>query len=54
MNHDFYTRTRNYKLFGINIFTIDEVCKETNYEGDTLKVYVTPEYYKAEFEDKND
>ena len=54
MNHDFYTRTTNFKLFGITIFTRDEVCKETNYEGDTLKVYVSPEYYEAEFEDKND
>lgn len=54
MNHDFFVRNTNFKLFGINIFSINEICKETNYEGETLKVYVSPEYYKAEFEDKND
>ena len=47
------TKKTEYKLFGNTIFTKEEVCKETNYEGDTLKVYVSPEYYKAEFEDKN-
>ena len=54
MEHDFWTKKTEYKLFGNTIFTKEEVCKETNYEGDTLKVYVSPEYYKAEFEDKND
>lgn len=53
MNHDFWTKTVNFNLLGLNIFSIHEVCKEVNYEGDTLKVYVSPEYYKAEFEDKN-
>ena len=52
MNHDFWTKTTNYKLFGFNIFQKHEICKETNYEGEALKVYVSPEYYKAEFEDK--
>lgn len=54
MNHDFWVKTTEYKLLGKTIFTKNEVCKETNYEGETLKVYVSPEYYKAEFEDKND
>ena len=52
MNHDFWVKTTNYKLFGFNIFQKHEICKETEYEGETLKVYVSPEYYKAEFEDK--
>ena len=54
MIHDFWTKSTKYKLFGITIFQKHEICKETEYEGETLKVYVSPEYYKAEFEDKND
>ena len=54
MNHDFWTKTTNYKLFGLMIFQKDEICKETNYEGEIIKVCVSPEYYKAEFEDKTD
>lgn len=53
MNHDFWVKTTNYKLFGFNIFQKNEICKETEYEGETLKVYVSPEYYKAEFEEKD-
>lgn len=53
MNHDFWVKTTDFKLLGIPIFTKNEICKETNYEGEVLKVYVSPEYYKAEFEDKN-
>lgn len=53
MNHDFWTKTTNYKLFGFTEFSKDEICKETNYEGEIIKVCVSPEYYDAEFKDKD-
>lgn len=53
MIHDFWTKTTKYKLFGITIFQTDEIFHDTEYEGETLKVFVKPEYYKAEFEDKD-
>lgn len=54
MIHDFWTKSTKYKLFGFPIFQTDEIFHDTEYEGETLKVFVKPEYYKAEFEDKKD
>lgn len=48
-----YIRTTDFKLFGFKIFSREEISKETNQEGEILKVYVSPDYYKAEFEDNN-
>lgn len=53
MNQNLWIKTTDLKLFGIKFFSKEEVCKETNCEGEIIKVCVTPEYYKAEFEDKN-
>lgn len=53
MNQNLWIKTTDLKLFGIKFFTKEEICKDTSYDADTIKVYVTPEYYKAEFEDNN-
>lgn len=52
MNHDFWQKTTTFNLFGIKIWQKDEVCRETNYTGE-MKFIVAPEYYDAEFKDKD-
>lgn len=49
MQQDFFTKTTNFKIFGITIFSKDTICKETMFKGDELKVYVSPDYYNSEF-----
>lgn len=50
----FLDKDDKLQIIWLMIFQKDEICKETNYEGEIIKVCVSPEYYKAEFEDKND
>jgi hypothetical protein len=50
MNNNFWTKITNFKILGKTIFSKEEICKETNYDKDYLEIYVTPDYYKSEFD----
>lgn len=50
MNHDFWIKTTNFKLFGkYTLLTKEEVCSDMTYEGDIYHVTVTQDYYNQEF-----
>lgn len=54
MNNTFWTKTTNFKIFGKTIFQREEICKESDYENNCFEIIVKPEYYKSEFDIKDD
>lgn len=49
MENDFWTKTTNYKILGYTIFTKEEICQETQYEGQIYQVEVKKDYFDSEF-----
>lgn len=54
MNNDFWTKTTNFKFLGKTLFSKEEICTEMQYEGQIYQVNVTPEYFKNEFDLKDE
>jgi len=54
MNNDFWTKTTNYKFLGKTLFSKEEICSEMQYEGQIYQVNVSPEYFKNEFDLKDE
>lgn len=50
MNNNFWTKTTNYKFLGKTLFTKEEICFDTNYEGQIYQVQVTQDYFNSEFD----
>ena len=48
MNHIFYTKTQEFKIFGKTIFSNATVYNETEHETD-FDIIVKPDYYEQEF-----
>lgn len=49
MNNNFWTKTTNYKFLGKILFTKEEICSDTNYEGQIYQIQVNQDYYNSEF-----
>ena len=54
MNNDFWIKTTNFKFLGKTLFTKEEICTDTQYEGEIYQVNVSPEYFKSEFDLKDE
>ena len=54
MNNDFWIKTTNFKFLGKTLFTKKEICSDMQYEGQIYQVNVSPEYFKSEFDLKNE
>lgn len=52
MRTNIWTKITNFKFLGKVLFQKEEICKDIDYEKDFIEIFVTPDYYKAEFEDK--
>ena len=48
MNHIFYSKTQDYKIFGKTIFQISTIYNETEHDTD-FDVVVKQDYYEKEF-----
>ena len=48
MNHIFYTKTDNFKIFGLSIFQKTTVYNETEHDTD-YNIIVKQDYYEKEF-----
>lgn len=48
MNHIFYTKTQDFKIFGFTIFTHSTVYNETEHETD-FDIVVKADYFDKEF-----
>ena len=48
--NNFWTKTTNYMFLGKVLFSKQEICHETEYEGQIYQINVNPEYYKSEFD----
>ena len=53
MNLNYWVKNTKYKLFGLKLFEKIETCNDYDMQNLTYTVTVSPEYYKAEFEDNN-
>ena len=53
MNFNTWEKVTDYKLLGIKLFSKRETCKDYDFSNMTYSIKVSPEYYKAEFEDKD-
>lgn len=51
MQNNFWIKTTNHKLFGINFYTKEEICNETNRDAD-YEIVVTQDYFNKEFKTK--
>lgn len=49
MQNNFWTKTINYKFLGKILFTKEEICSDTNYEGQIYQIQVNQDYYNSEF-----
>lgn len=49
MQNNFWTKTTNYKFLGKILFTKEEICSDTNYEGQIYQIQVNQDYYNSEF-----
>ena len=49
MQNYFWTKTTNYKFLGKILFTKEEICSDTNYEGQIYQIQVNQDYYNSEF-----
>lgn len=49
MNNETWTKITNFKLFGKNFLTIEEICQEIQYEGQIYQIEITKDYYDSEF-----
>lgn len=49
MQHDFWTKTTNFKLFGKTIFTKEEIGNETSRDSE-YTIIVTQDYFNKEFD----
>lgn len=49
MQNNFWTKTTNYKFLGKILFTKEEICSDTNYEGQIYQIQVRQDYYNSEF-----
>lgn len=54
MQTNFWVKTENFKVLGKTLFTKETICTDKSYEGNAYSVIVTPEYFKSEFEVKED
>lgn len=54
MHLNYWVKNTKYKLFGLKLFEKIETCNDYDIQNLTYTVKVSPEYYKAEFEDKTD
>jgi hypothetical protein len=54
MKTNFWVKTTNFKLFGKVFFTREEICNDKEYDGDIIEVQVPKDYYKFEFDMKNE
>jgi hypothetical protein len=50
MNNNFWTKTTNYKFLGKVLFTKEEICSDTQYEGQIYQINVSSDYYSSEFD----
>lgn len=53
MDNNFWVKTTNYKLFGKTFFTKEEICSDTQYQGEIYQINVKQDYYNDEFDIKN-
>lgn len=53
MNHIFYTKTQEFKVFGKTIFSTTTIYNETEHETE-YDIIVSPGYFKEEFEIKKE
>ena len=49
MENNFWFKTTNYKILGHTIFTKEEICQESQYEGQIYQVEVKKDYFDSEF-----
>jgi len=49
MENNFWTKTTNYKILGYTIFTKEEICQESQYEGQIYQIEVKKDYFDSEF-----
>lgn len=54
MHLNYWVKNTKYKLFGLKLFEKIETCNDYDIQNLTYTVKVSPEYCKAEFEDKTD
>ena len=49
MDNTFWNKITNYKLFGHTIFSKEEICQESQYEGQIYQIEVKKDYFDSEF-----
>lgn len=49
MQHNFWTKTTNFKIFGKTIFSKEEIGNETERDSE-YTIIVTEDYFKKEFD----
>ena len=49
MENTSWTKLTNYKLFGHTIFSKEEICQESQYEGQIYQIEVKKDYFDSEF-----
>lgn len=52
MNNNFWTKTTNYKFLGKTLFTKEEICSDTQYEGQIYNVQIRQDCFNSEFDIK--
>ena len=52
MNHIFFTKTQEFKIFKLPIFSLTTVYNETEHETD-FDIIVKSDYYEQEFNTNN-
>lgn len=53
MNLNYWVRKTEYKFLGLKLFEKVEKCHDYDIANMTYTVKVSPEYYDAEFKDKD-
>ena len=53
MNLNYWEKVTKYTLFGVTLLKKIECCKDYDIANMTYTIKVSPEYYDAEFKDKD-